>query len=55
MSRAALAVGLKFKCIAEPMSPDELDKLAHRLAESKSRSQSARIRETITTGFYAGS
>ena len=55
MSRAAQAVGLKIKLIAEPMSPDELAKLAHRLSNSKHRADSARLTAQITPGFYAGS
>ncbi len=55
MSRAAQAVGLQIKLIAEPMSPDDLGKLAHRLAKSKSRTKSAKLAAEITEGFYAGS
>jgi hypothetical protein len=55
MSRAAQAVGLQIKLIAEPMSPDDLGKLAHRLAKSKSRTESAKLAAQITEGFYAGS
>ena len=55
MSRVAQAVGLQIKLIAEPMSPDELGKLAHRLAKTKSRAESAKLADEITTGFYAGS
>jgi CRISPR/Cas system CSM-associated protein Csm2 small subunit len=55
MSRAAQAVGLQIKLIAEPMSPDDLGKLAHRLAKSKSRTKSAKLAAQITEGFYAGS
>jgi transcriptional regulator with XRE-family HTH domain len=55
MSRAAQAVGLQIKLIAEPMSPDQLGQLAHRLAKSKSRAESAQLAAQITEGFYAGS
>ena len=55
MSRAARAVGLKIKLIAEPMSPDDLGNLAHRLARGKSRAESAKLAAQITEGFYAGS
>ncbi len=55
MSRAAQAVGLKIKLTAEPMSPADLGKLAHRLAKSKSRTESAKLAARITKGFYAGS
>jgi predicted XRE-type DNA-binding protein len=55
MCRAAHAVGLKIKLIAEPMSPDDLDKLAHRLSKSKNRAESAKLTARITEGFYAGS
>lgn len=55
MSRAAQAVGLQIKLIAEPMSPDDLGKLAHRLAKSKSRTESTKLAARITEGFYAGS
>lgn len=55
MSRAAHAVGLKIKLIAEPLSPDDLGKLAHRLARSKNRAESAKLTAQITAGFYAGS
>ena len=54
MTRAAQAVGLRIKLIAEPMSPDDLGKLAHRLAKSKSRAESAKLTSEITKGFYAG-
>lgn len=54
MSRAARAVGLKIKLIAEPMSPDDLGKLGHRLAKSKNSAESAKLADEITTGFYAG-
>ncbi len=54
MSRAAEAVGLKIKLIAEPMSPDELGKLAHRLANAKSDAEANRLAEEIAIGFYAG-
>jgi len=55
MSRAAQAVGLKIKLVAEPMSLEELGKLAHRLAGNKSRAESARLAAKLTEGFYAGS
>ena len=55
MSRAAHAVGLKIKLIAEPMSPDELGQLAHRLAKSKTKAESAKLTARITESFYAGS
>ena len=55
MSRAAHAVGLKIKLIAEPMSPDDLGALAHRLAKSKTKAESAKLTAQITEGFYAGS
>jgi len=55
MSRAAHAVGLKIKLIAEPMSPDDLGALAHRLAKSKTKAESAKLAAQITEGFYAGS
>ena len=54
MTRAAQAVGLRIKLIAEAMSPDDLGKLAHRLAKSKSRAESAKLTAEITKGFYAG-
>jgi DNA-binding phage protein len=54
MSRVARAVGLKIKLIAEPMSPDDLGALAHRLAKSKSRAKSAKLSAQITEGFYSG-
>lgn len=54
MSRAARAVGLQIKIIAEPMSPADLGKLAHRFARSKSRAASAKLKAQITEGFYAG-
>jgi transcriptional regulator with XRE-family HTH domain len=52
MSRAAEAVGLKIKLVAEPMSPEELGKLAHRLAGNKNPAESARLVAKITEGFY---
>jgi len=51
MSRAAQAVGLKIKLITEPMSPDNLGKLTHLLAKSKSRSRAAKLTQKITRGF----
>jgi len=53
MSRAAQAVGLKIKLVAEPMSPDELGALAHRLAGNKSPAESKRLIAKITGGFYS--
>jgi len=55
MSRAAHAVGLRIKLIAEPMSPDELCHLARRLSESKTKTETAQLTAQITEGFYAGS
>lgn len=55
MIRAAEAVGLKIKLVAEPMSPEDLGKLAHRLADNKSHAESARLSAKIIDGFYAGS
>lgn len=55
MSRAAHAVGLKIKLIAEPMSPDELGHLAQQLAKIKTSAKSAKLITQITDGFYAGS
>ena len=55
MSRAAHAVGLKIKLIAEPMSPDELGHFAQQLAKSKTKAESAQLITRITEGFYAGS
>lgn len=55
MSRAAQAVGLQIKLIAEPMSPDDLGKLAHRLAKSRNKAEAAKLTKAITEGFYAGS
>ena len=52
MSRAAQAVGLKIKLVAEPMSPEELGALARRLAGNKSPAGSARLAAKITRGFY---
>ena len=55
MNRIARAVGLEVRLIAEPMSPDDLGKLARRLAKSKTRAEAAKLSEQITKGFYAGS
>ena len=55
MSRAANAVGLTIRLVAEPMSPKELGKLATRLAKSKSSADAREITAEITRGFYAGS
>lgn len=55
MSRAAQAVGFKIKLVAEPMTPEELEKSARRLAGNKNRAESARLAAKITEGFYAGS
>ena len=54
MSRAANAVGLKIKLVAEPMSPGELGRLASRLAKSKSSAAAREHAAEITRGFYAG-
>jgi hypothetical protein len=37
------------------MAPDELGKLAHRLAGNKSRAESERLTSEIVDGFYSGS
>lgn len=55
MSRAAQAVGLKIKLVAEPMTPRELGRLAARLSKAKGRTESSRLTREITRGFYAGS
>lgn len=55
MSRVAQAVGLQIKLVAEPMSAEDLGKLAHRLAKSRSRAKSAALAAEITQGFYRGS
>ncbi len=55
MSRAAQAVGLKIKLVAEPMSPKELGKLASQLAKSKKAGEARKLADQITEGFYAGS
>ena len=54
MSRAASAVGLKIKLVAEPISPRELGKLASDLARSKSSDEARQRREEIIRGFYGG-
>lgn len=41
--------------VAQPMAPEELGKLAHRLAGNKSPSETARLSAQIVDGFYAGS
>lgn len=41
--------------VSEPMPPEELGKLAHRLAGNKSPSGTARLSAQIVDGFYAGS
>lgn len=55
MSRAAHAVGLKIKLVAEPMTPKELGKLASQLAKSKKAEEARQIADKITEGFYSGS
>jgi hypothetical protein len=40
---------------AEPMSPDELGKLDHRLAGNESPTETARLSAQIIDGFHAGS
>jgi hypothetical protein len=55
MSRAAHAVGLKIKLVAEPMTPKDLGKLASQLAKSKKADEVRKIADKITEGFYAGS
>lgn len=55
MSRAAEAVGLKIKLVAEPMTPKELGKLASQLAKSRRPAEVRKIADKITEGFYSGS
>ncbi len=55
MSRAAEAVGLKIKLVAEPMTPKELGKLASQLANSSKAVEARKIDDKITEGFYSGS
>ena len=55
MSRAAHAVGLKIKLVAEPMTPKELGKLASQLARSRKANEARKIADKITEGFYSGS
>ena len=40
---------------AEPTSPEQLSKLAHRLAGNESPTETARLSAQISDGFYAGS
>ena len=40
---------------AEPMSPDELGELAHRLPGNESPTETAGLSAQIIDGFYAGS
>jgi hypothetical protein len=55
MSRAAHAVGLKIKLVAEPMTPKELGKLASQLAKTRKAGEARKIAGKITEGFYSGS
>ena len=55
MSRAAHAVGLKIRLVAEPMTPNELGKLASQLAKSKKADEARKLADQITEGFYSGS
>lgn len=55
MSRAAHAVGLKIKLVAEPMTPAELGKLASQLAKRKKDVKARKLADKITEGFYSGS
>src|ERR1700677_1229755 len=55
MSRAAHAVGLKIKLVAEPMTTKELGKLAAQLAKSRKADEARKIADQITEGFYSGS
>jgi len=41
--------------VTVPMAPEELGKLAHRLAGNKSPSETSRLSAQIIDGFYAGS
>jgi|GEM_PF-1367403 len=41
--------------VAQPVAPEELGKLAHRLAGNKCPSEIARLSAQIVDGFYAGS
>jgi transcriptional regulator with XRE-family HTH domain len=52
INRAAQAVGLKVTLIAEPMSPEELGELAHRLANSKKPGETRKLKAQILKGFY---
>ena len=54
MSRAVQALGLKIKLVAEPMSPQELGKLAHQLAGNEDPHESTGLADQIIKGFYAG-
>jgi DNA-binding GntR family transcriptional regulator len=53
MNRAALAVGLKIKLVAEPMTPGELGKLASQLAKSSKAYEARKLAAQITDGFYS--
>ena len=52
INRAAQAVGLKVTLVAEPMSPEELGELAHRLANSKKPNETSKLKAQILKGFY---
>jgi DNA-binding GntR family transcriptional regulator len=54
MSRAAHAVGLKIKLVAEPMTPQKLGKLASQLARSRKAGDARKLAAKITEGFYSG-
>lgn len=54
MSRAAQAVGLKIKLVAEPMTPKELGQLGSQLAKTGKAGEARKIADKITEGFYAG-
>ena len=52
INRAAQAVGLKVTLSSEPMSPEELGELAHRLARSKKPAETSKLKAQILKGFY---
>lgn len=55
MINAAMTMGLKIKLVAEPMSPEELAKLAHQLAACDNPGEADKLEAAIIEGFYAGS
>lgn len=52
IGKAARAAGLRIEIHTEPMSPAQIDVLAHRLAASDDPAEKTRLKQQIVAGFY---